>query len=464
LPLDDLGNVINPFTDASSNAATGLNSFIQNSFDSLDTSLPQGYLVTMFFDNDLNLVPEYSGVQRVTEAGSLQKLAVMNQKMPTDGFYYTYVTNQSAQLVQTDNFTYIHIEGVLKEATDYYPYGLLCSSATITSVNTSNNYKFQDKEFNRKEFVNTWGLDWYNHGARMYDPELGRWHVQDPALQFANPYLAMGNNPVKFVDPDGKNIIGELFDAFEYLSPIVVRPEFNYGSNKFGLGMSISIGVPKASIVSYRAEYGKSYNFKNGEMPTGWETRKGGELSLGGLSQTVTKYSYQGSDITQTTNMIKIGYPLVNMKYENDFQPAILRKISPSFMPKQDDGDRYGTAAFKLQLGMLSVGFNIETGDPGLDPENRNKNVAAINGQDTYTSNNGSSPDSKRSGIAYIGFGSMKLGINSGGVRHAIQNRFAHDFVGRNLLGGKIPWFKRLPEEKGGEFFFEFGTGSNTLW
>jgi RHS repeat-associated protein len=241
LPLDDLGNVINPFIDANSQAASGLNSFIQNSFDSLDTSLPQGYLVTMFFDNDLNLVPEYSGVQRVTEAGSLQKLAVMNQKMPSDGFYYTYVTNQSAQVTQFDNLTYIHIEGVLKEATDYYPYGLLCSSATIASVNTINNYKFQDKEFNRKEFVNTWGLDWYNHGARMYDPELGRWHVQDPALQFGNPYLAMGNNPVSMTDPDGQwagaddAIVAGAGFVFGYVSAGIKTG--NWGASAIGNGL-----------------------------------------------------------------------------------------------------------------------------------------------------------------------------------------------------------------------------------
>jgi RHS repeat-associated protein len=232
LPLDDLGNVINPFIDANSQAASGLNSFIQNSFDSLNLSLPQGYLVTMFFDNDLNIVPEYSGVQRVTEAGSLQKLAVMNQKMPSDGFYYTYVTNQSAQVTQFDNLTYIHIEGVLKEATDYYPYGLLCSSATIGSVNTSNNYKFQDKEFNRKEFVNTWGLDWYNHGARMYDPELGRWHVQDPASQFANPYLAMGNNPVMYIDPDGR-FIGTFLTGIVQAVKTTLQTGWNFGEAIF---------------------------------------------------------------------------------------------------------------------------------------------------------------------------------------------------------------------------------------
>jgi hypothetical protein len=34
--------------------------------------------------------------------------------------------------------------------------------------------------------------------ARAYEkpfprPQLGRWHAQDPANQFASPYLAMGN-------------------------------------------------------------------------------------------------------------------------------------------------------------------------------------------------------------------------------------------------------------------------------
>jgi RHS repeat-associated protein len=103
-----------------------------------------------------------------------------------------------------DNTTIVRIEGKLKETNDYYPYGLLCGSATISTTSSSGNYKFQNKEFNKKEFAGSWGLDWYNHGARMYDPELGRWHVQDPALQFANPYLAMSNNPVSFVDPDGR--------------------------------------------------------------------------------------------------------------------------------------------------------------------------------------------------------------------------------------------------------------------
>ncbi len=38
---------------------------------------------------------------------------------------------------------------------------------------------------------------------RMYNPSLGRWNGTDPYYQHHSPYLAMANNPVSFVDPDG---------------------------------------------------------------------------------------------------------------------------------------------------------------------------------------------------------------------------------------------------------------------
>ncbi len=43
-------------------------------------------------------------------------------------------------------------------------------------------------------------MDWYDYGARMYDPALGRWHIVNPLLQFASPYVYCGNNPINFVD------------------------------------------------------------------------------------------------------------------------------------------------------------------------------------------------------------------------------------------------------------------------
>ncbi|MDP2359972.1 MAG: RHS repeat-associated core domain-containing protein, partial [bacterium] len=54
----------------------------------------------------------------------------------------------------------------------------------------------------------TFGLQAMNYGARFYDPRLGRWWQRDPlAEEYASisPYLAMNNNPVSLVDPDGRS-------------------------------------------------------------------------------------------------------------------------------------------------------------------------------------------------------------------------------------------------------------------
>ena len=66
-------------------------------------------------------------------------------------------------------------------------------------------YGFNGKE-NDKEIT---GGD-LNFGGRIYDSRLSRWLSVDPLQhKYANlsPYNGMGNNPILFIDPDGKTII-----------------------------------------------------------------------------------------------------------------------------------------------------------------------------------------------------------------------------------------------------------------
>ena len=61
--------------------------------------------------------------------------------------------------------------------------------------------------FNGKELQEDFGLYQYDFGARTYDPQLARWFSVDPkaALMPAwSPYAISFNNPIIFVDPDGR--------------------------------------------------------------------------------------------------------------------------------------------------------------------------------------------------------------------------------------------------------------------
>ena len=52
-------------------------------------------------------------------------------------------------------------------------------------------------------------LDWYDYGARMYDPSLGRFFTQDAyAEKYLDwtPYQYAGNNPTLFIDVNGDSL------------------------------------------------------------------------------------------------------------------------------------------------------------------------------------------------------------------------------------------------------------------
>jgi RHS repeat-associated protein len=94
---------------------------------------------------------------------------------------------------------------------DYVPWGYILagrSMSTAAEVPTATKNKFTGKEYD-DEF----GLNWNYFGARYYDPQIGRWVVRDPlAHKYPSwsPYVYTLDNPVKLLDPDGKQIKGGI--------------------------------------------------------------------------------------------------------------------------------------------------------------------------------------------------------------------------------------------------------------
>ncbi|MPM25074.1 hypothetical protein SDC9_71564 [bioreactor metagenome] len=88
-----------------------------------------------------------------------------------------------------------------EQKTQYYPSGLPWKS------NSGDNPGSQPYKYGGKEFVEMHGLDEYDSDARWYYPAIMRTTTPDPLAEKyydISPYAWCANNPVKFVDPDGR--------------------------------------------------------------------------------------------------------------------------------------------------------------------------------------------------------------------------------------------------------------------
>ncbi len=115
----------------------------------------------------------------------------------------------------------------IQEENNYYPFGLKHKGYNnVQSANRNHKYGFGGKE--EQDEV---GLEWLDFGARNYDSAIGRWMNLDPlAEDFSDvsPYNAMLNNPINFIDPDGRsalwvpdsegNLIAEAGDSTQSLA------------------------------------------------------------------------------------------------------------------------------------------------------------------------------------------------------------------------------------------------------
>jgi RHS repeat-associated protein len=91
---------------------------------------------------------------------------------------------------------------VILQYDSYYPFGLEMGGMSFVS-SSENKYKY-----NGKEKQTAHNLGWYDYGARFYDPQIGRWHVVDPLAEKTHswtPYRYGFNNPINFIDPDGRS-------------------------------------------------------------------------------------------------------------------------------------------------------------------------------------------------------------------------------------------------------------------
>jgi RHS repeat-associated protein len=197
--------------------STALGSFLSNDRPYVSTR-PKAFLNWMVVDQEFAGVssPNHMGALQVPVCNSgdtlKQIVGLNNMVIRRTGWIYIYLSNESAQDVFFDNLVVNLKHGPLIEQKDFYPFGMeipgLSSQAYKYQYNP-NRYNYNGKELQSQEFSDTTGLDDYDYGARMYDPQTARWLQSDPLsekMRRFSPYNYAADNPVRFIDPDGMRL------------------------------------------------------------------------------------------------------------------------------------------------------------------------------------------------------------------------------------------------------------------
>ena len=196
-------------------------------------------------------------------------------------------------------------DGTVEETNHYYPFGGLFASTASAQP-----YKYNGKEFDSKN-----GLNWYDYGARMYDPVLGRFTTVDPMAEKyygISPYTYCGNNPILFIDEFGLEFgPGDLFktkrDAAKdwglyYNGASIIR--------RREMGSSIYEVKTEGELKGYtysEAAIGAEHSAKVSSSPHG-EQIVGTIHSHGGYDKNYKDNYFSTTDIENNKSLDIIGY------------------------------------------------------------------------------------------------------------------------------------------------------------
>jgi RHS repeat-associated protein len=205
----------------SSTSVNGLMTTILNNFLSgtqttqYDNTKPKAFLNWMVVDEEFNAVssPNHVGaVQVPLITGAMQKqtlTGLANMVVRRNGYLYVYVSNEANQTVYFDNLQIQHRRGPMVEQKDYYGFGAEIPGLATQAFKAhydQNRTKYIGKELQSKEFMDGTGLGDYDYGARMYDPQIGRFNSIDPLTDYMrrwSPYSYSFDNPIRYADASG---------------------------------------------------------------------------------------------------------------------------------------------------------------------------------------------------------------------------------------------------------------------
>lgn len=158
---------------------------------------PKAYLRYAFFNKDSVFVS--GGVRQVSQA-AIEGWEPLNLGFVAkeDGYVQVWVGNESTADVFFDDIETEVLGKYVVEYLNYNPWGLELEGLTYSS----SPYRYNGKEAEKS-------TKFLDYGARRYDKQIGRWWSVDPMAEKYNSLSSYNyclNNPIKYIDPDGRDI------------------------------------------------------------------------------------------------------------------------------------------------------------------------------------------------------------------------------------------------------------------
>ena len=231
----------------------------------------------------------------------------------------------------------VNENGTIEQVNHYYPFGGVYGDLSY-------NGEYQKSKYIGKEFDHMHGLDWYDHGARMYDAAKVAWDRVDSQYNEYypySPYIYSMNNPINALDTDGRKVYVFARNLIEnkYLNVNVIHTfvvvkkssgkiyRFAYGPQDSGFLSMVSGHSPlvrcdyyddKSAVFSYFEKKQKTDGLKEVmevNTPTGMTSDEFDKAVINAASEfrdnTEIKYriiptnSTEGNCNTSTTTLLK---------------------------------------------------------------------------------------------------------------------------------------------------------------
>lgn len=234
------------------------------------------------------------------------------------------------------------------QTTDYYPFGLSFANNNLNL----NKYLFSGKELQDATLGGSM-LGLYDFGSRFYNPVLGRWFSQDPALQLMSPYGYCGNNPVRNIDPDGEFFFGFAAGFIRGLikgdNPL--KEGWQTGVNELKIGWGLFIPDKNQNIWQKIGEIVSRFTW---QLP---QTKAGYWMSQFMNYTSSTEVDYYGGVTTISSGLFKRGAAMTLGNFINGGDKL---KADPNTSPFQHEYGHY------LQSKKYGWGYLSKVGFPSL--------------------------------------------------------------------------------------------------